>query len=273
MPGPNDLIDQNAVIDEQLETDIAPEGVQPEDTGDAQPEAAPAPTDAAAKPDPKVRQVTQRELAQLRRNERLTGRNSALEALQRKATELGYASVEEMIAAAPKKTGQQTQAPTEEAPQTTAPKPSARLKELENANQLLERKLRRERDEKLALKKDIELSRVAREQGIQDEEYALHMLRKHVRALDPTKAAKVDPAVYFQGLRKTHGFLFGEQVKVEKTPASTSPAAKTTPAAPKAAEVAQSQSNEGQVDTTTMSKAEFDAYMAKKGIRNPRFLS
>lgn len=243
-----------------------------------QPEADAKPEGEETKPDPKVRQLTNREIGMIRRTERLTGKNAALEGLKALATQLGYDSIEEMQSAIPKKGGAQTQTPPEAKPEKTnkAQDDSGleRLKELERQNTLLQKKLEREKSNTQAAKKSVELASIARKTGIVDEDYALHLLRRHISTLEPGKAAKVDPAAFFAGLRKTNAHLFGEApAAVTRQVASTSPTTKPAPTAPSPAQGRQKQSEDGAVDTTTMSRAEFDAYMAKKGIRNPRFIS
>ena len=273
MPGPNDpntdpVLDaaETPIVDADLQPEVQAEGQQPE---------AQAAPEVPAKPEvqPKVRQLTPRELANLRRTERLVGRETANAQLLQKAQSLGYDTIEEMLSAAPKKApapGAQEAAPAQE----PTGRGSAKLKELETTNRSLENKLRRESEARRALEKSIELARVAREQGIKDDDYALHLLRKRVQGMQPNDAAKLDPAKFFAGLKTTHSYLFGsEGPKVETTRPTTSPAAKPAPSAPTAAAVATDTASADQVDVSKLSQREYDEYLRQKGIKNPRYLS
>lgn len=97
--------------------------------------------------------------------------------------------------------------------------------------------------------------------GVQDVGYALHLFVQHVDKLSPAEAAKLDEAAWFQGLRKTHPYLFGEVVQ----PATTGNGAGAPPA-PKPGEVAGKAAKDGKVDARTMSPTDFQKLLQERGL-------
>lgn len=234
-------------------------------------ETAPPVAETPAATKQRMKELTARELASLRRSERLQGRQAAMDVLSRKAQELGYASVDEMLAAAPKKV---PVAPPPVAPEAQpSAKSSQRLKELEDIAARAERKLKAKAMEVANLRTEMELAKTARKTGIVDEDYAVHLLRQRINSMSADQVSKLDPVKFFEGLRNTHGYLFGTAAPVTQTPASTSPAGKPAPKTPAAAEVQQEAAAAGEVDVTKLSQADYEAYLRAKGVRNPRFLS
>ena len=99
--------------------------------------------------------------------------------------------------------------------------------------------------------------------GVQDVGYALHLFVQHVDRLSLADAAKLDEGTWFQALRKTHPYLFGETVQ-----AATTGSGAGAPPVPKPGEVASAQAKNGKVDVRKMDPAQFQEHLRKMGL-NP----
>ena len=102
--------------------------------------------------------------------------------------------------------------------------------------------------------------------GVQDVDYALHLLRKELRGKSPEELAKFDEGRWFSDeLRKRAPYVFGER----QEPATTGPAAAGAPKAPPPNAAAAANGASKQVDVKKMSRQEYQEYLRKKGYNDP----
>lgn len=103
--------------------------------------------------------------------------------------------------------------------------------------------------------------------GIKDVDYAVRLLTRHLDGMSEDERAKLeggkafDEAKFFEGLRTSHPYLFGEVTK----PLHTGTGAGQPPP-PKPGAAAQQQAQAGQVDARKMSREEFQEHLRKRGL-------
>ena len=216
------------------------------------------------------------------------GARRAQEAL---AKEMGYPSVEAMKAARQQPQRAQPQAQSDDdggEPQQTQPQrpqqqgqPGSRSERRDQSKWERERdRLIREKDAlarrmtqeargRKALQaaldaKDAEMSlrEVAVSKGVRDVDYAVRLLTRHLEGQDESALAAFDEAQYFEGLRATHPYLFGEVVR----PATTGTGTGNAPPPPKPGGAAQAQSQGNQIDAKKMSREEYQEHLRKRGL-------
>lgn len=112
--------------------------------------------------------------------------------------------------------------------------------------------------------KDAEMSlrEVAVGKGVRDVDYAVRLLTRHLEGQDESALAAFDEAAYFEGLRATHPYLFGEVTK----PATTGTGTGNAPPPPKPGGAAQAQSQGNQIDAKKMSREEYQEHLRKRGL-------
>lgn len=144
-------------------------------------------------------------------------------------------------------------------------------KAAEDSTRELQREKKRNRDltRKLdAAQAETNLRETAWKLGIKDTDYAIRLLTRHLETLgadvDPTKAENFDEGKFFEGLKPTHPYLFGETTR----PATTGTGAEQPPA-PKPGAVAQGAANGSQVDARKMNPQEYREHVAKRGLQLP----
>jgi hypothetical protein len=120
------------------------------------------------------------------------------------------------------------------------------------------RDLKRRLDAKEA---EIALREAATVVGIKDADYAQRLLTRHCAKLSPVELKKFDERTFFEGLRETHPYLFGEIVR----PATTGTGA-GAPASRQPGTVAKDAAASKQIDVTKMSREEFAEHLRKKGM-------
>jgi hypothetical protein len=120
------------------------------------------------------------------------------------------------------------------------------------------KELQRQLDAKEA---EMELREAAITRGIKDSDYAIRLLTRSLEGKTEEELAKFDHGKFFDDLRGTHPYLFGEVVK----PATTGTGA-GAPAAPKPADAAAADAQNGRTDATKMTAEEYRAHLAKRGL-------
>lgn len=120
------------------------------------------------------------------------------------------------------------------------------------------KELQRQLDAKEA---EMELRESAVMAGVKDPDYALRLLTRSLESKSEEELAKFDHSKFFNDLRGTHPYLFGEVVK----PATTGNGA-GAPAAPKPGDVTAGNAQSGKVDATKLSPEEYRALLAKRGL-------
>jgi hypothetical protein len=117
--------------------------------------------------------------------------------------------------------------------------------------------------------KDAEMSlrEVAVSKGVRDVDYAVRLLTRHLEGQDEVALSSFDEAAYFEGLRASHPYLFGEVA----VPATTGTAGgASAPAAPAPGTAAQQIAKNGTFDARTASADEFKKRLAQLGINSNR---
>lgn len=110
------------------------------------------------------------------------------------------------------------------------------------------------------------LERVATKNGIVDPDYAITLLTRHLEGKSEEELRTFDEAAYFNGLRKTHSYLFGETT----VPASTGIGGNGSPHAPKPHEVTQQNGQNGALDARTMTQEQYEKHLRSKGLTPPQ---
>lgn len=255
------------------------------------PAATPATPATPADPPGKIVQLKTHQIGQLKRE--------AGAAAQRKlAAEMGFASVDEMKAAAARLKNApkaQPQQKTAAQPKPTAPQAPAAPRQSENSDVLaMQRELSelRAKNEKLAREKaraertarerqrqslasqaESELRSIAAAEGITDLEYAIHLIRQHTNGMDEAKLRAFDERAYFRSLRNKYPYLFNQVQQPANTGLSDNPGAVRTSSVQIAPGEQRSQvpapaprQPGARVDTSKMSPKEFQDYLRGKGI-------
>ena len=108
------------------------------------------------------------------------------------------------------------------------------------------------------------LTRLAAEKGIKHPEYALIEWQKEVENLSSEALDQFDHGAFFDGLRATKPFLFGE-VTASVMPATTGTGI-GRPTAPSPVAVAKAAAEAGKIDAMKMTASEFSDYKRRMGI-------
>lgn len=227
------------------------------------------------------------------------GKREALNELETQAKSAGFSSLAEALgtlkgitAVSPKSLHQQKQPkarqenangeqPRKEERQAQA-KRSDRDKEREREkySRLLEQERRARQDEarrRRELQRQLdasqarsELEKSAIQSGVKDVDYAVSLLLRQLEGKDEKALSVFDESKFFDGLRESHPYLFGETVK----PATTGTAGGISPSTPKPGQVAQATAANGKPDPMArdehgklkMNSQEFHEYLRKRGL-------
>lgn len=146
---------------------------------------------------------------------------------------------------------------------------------LQREKDALARRMTQEARQRKALQaaldaKDAEMSlrEVAVKTGVRDIDYAVRLLTRHLEGLSEEEIAKLDggkgfdEAKFFEGLRGSHPYLFGEVTK----PATTGTGAGNAPPPPKPGAAAQAQQEGNKTDARKMSREEYQELLRKRGL-------
>lgn len=219
-----------------------------------------------------------RALAATKREARAEGRRLEAERLTKLAQDRGFKTVDEMLAAipGPGKLPDPAAAVVEE---SKANIPAAkRVKQLEAENALLLKKQGKLSQELKNIQTENALRQHAYESDVKDIDYAVALLKRKITTMAPAELKTFSPADYFSGLRGQYPYIFRAQPSaapaaevIEEKPLTTSPTARmpasSVPAAPRPADV----SKEAEaVDVMAMKPDEYQSYLRRKGIRDPR---
>lgn len=223
--------------------------------------------------------IPQHAMKRIKEEERKRGAREAQEAL---AKELGFSSIEEMKTYR-REHAQQSQRAQEQPQRTQGQQPqrdtrSERREQnrwerdrqrLDREREALARKLAHEAQQRRALQqaldaKDAEMSlrEVAVAKGIRDIDYAVRLLTRHLEGKEEAELQAFDEGKFFDDLRSTHPYLFGEVTK----PATTGTGTGNAPPPPKPGTAAQTQAQSGQVDARKMTREEYNEHLRKKGL-------
>ena len=223
---------------------------------------------AAREPVQAVQSANAKGRAEERKADREAGRNSVLEALNKKAQAAGFDTVDEFL-----KAGINAKAPPRPADKTQADA------ELRRENASLQKTIQGLRSRISVLENDMELRKMAYESDIEGDEvdYALHTLHSHYRklpdaeakAFDPQKFLREDlkakkPNIFRKALQAAEEKKTVEEVAVNSTPTGG------RPVGPPASSVRDQEVQETRPkNVMQMPRAEYLAYLASKGMSNP----
>lgn len=117
------------------------------------------------------------------------------------------------------------------------------------------RRAERERD---AIQARSALERIAGRVGVKDTDYAITLYERHCQGKTEEELGKMDEEAFFSGLRKSHGYIFGETVVPATTgTAGAVPGAHTPPST---AGTAAAAGQAGVVDVNKMNKQQYREY-------------
>lgn len=213
-------------------------------------------------------------MARIKRQERDRGRKAAEAAMEAKAKELGFDSMEDMMAAA--KTSTKIKRRTANAGTPPTPEEPARRVDSDELRRVNRARAREEAKRKAAeqrvqaLEAEVELRTAAAKAGVKDVEYAIELLRRDVRKKTEEELQSYDENAFFTGLRKTHPYLFGVEsapAHSDPTPAGAAPTGDGAPPKPEGGDTPAPAPTP--VDARKMSREEYDALLKKHKIRNP----
>lgn len=251
----------------------------------AQESASPPP---AAKPEPKVLTIPTSAMRREKEEAFNKGKQAALEELMAGA---GVASAADLFSALQKARGAtaaQSQ-PAQKAPdaadetgddpaKTLAASKEARREEGKYQRQLektlternkyaqsaqqWQQRAREAQAEVDAVRAEMHLRTLAAQCSVTDVDYALVLFTREVEKLTPEQAEKFDERSFFQGLRKTHPYLYGETV----VPATTGTGAGGAPTPPKPAMVAAQNGTNGKFDARKATPQQLREELAKRGL-------
>lgn len=232
------------------------------------PPEPPAPSDPEPAKTGAVITIPRSAMAALKREERERGRKAALEEMAANAKKLGYASVEDMMAAAKIAKKMRPRARTTEVkPVEQPPAPAGSHEELRRLNRARarEEKLRKAAEARSqALEVEMELRTVAVRAGVKDVDYAIELLRRETRKMSPEQLQAFNEVTYFEkDLKKSHPYLYG----TTDTPAHTAPGA--DPDAPPPAPKAPTPPPGPQLDARKMSREEYQKALRDLKIKDP----
>jgi hypothetical protein len=125
------------------------------------------------------------------------------------------------------------------------------------------RRAERERD---AIEARSNLERIASGVGIKKVGQAIYLYEEHCRGKSEEELGKMDETAFFEGLRKTDAYLFGETTVPATTGTAGAPPGSHVPAPGATAAAAGAA---GVVDVTKMTKEQYREYRRSKGYGQP----
>ena len=254
------------------------------------PAAGAAPAAAPASPptsEPKIIHMPSRALKEKVDHAREQGKSLRNEELDREAQTKGFASHADMISFVetmrkgqqqPPKQPQGSQPPASSAPPTPPRNPNDRKamqqyerdlerarQEAKKANDLIaqaNRRARKAEQKAEAAETRAVLERMAFEVGIKNVGYAIHLLTQRCEGMTDAELEAFDERKFFEGLRATDAYLFGETV----VPATTGTGGARPQATVPPAHAAGKAAADGQIDMRTASPQDVAAFKRKMGI-------
>lgn len=233
--------------------------------------------------------LPQASMAKLKEEQRERGKREAISELEAKFKAAGFSSLDDAIAAmaaarnAPAKAAAKappvTKAPVaetedDEVPVTAQPQGTSdhakQLQKLQREREKLAKQFAQEQSQRRKLQRTLEakeaefaLRETAVGKGVKDVDYALRLIQRELDGKDEKALAAFDETRFFDGLRQSHPYLFGEMV----VPATTGTGVGAAPSAPKAGNVQAAQGAAGKTDARSMSQDEFQKLMRMRGLQ------
>jgi hypothetical protein len=126
-----------------------------------------------------------------------------------------------------------------------------------------QRRLRRRADNKAnAIEAQATLERIAAGAGVKEVSIAIHLFREHCQGKTEDELNNLDEAKFFEGLRASRPYLFGEVTVQTSTGTSGTPPAAPRPAGPTPG------TPPGTVDAMTMDRDTWNRHQQSRGIRS-----
>jgi predicted secreted protein len=227
----------------------------------------------------KVMEIPSAKLGQIKQEQRERGKREAMAALEAQFKAFGFSSADEALAAAAAarsggNTQQKSQQETAQAPSANAQQAQARnskreMEKLQRERQEYQKRYAQEQAQRRRLQRQLEakdaemaLRESAVVKGVKDVDYALRLLQRDLEGKTESELSAYDEGSFFDKLRGSHPYLFGETV----VPASTGTGTNGAPPAPKAGTVQQAQGQAGNFDARTVSKEEFQKLLRQRGL-------
>jgi hypothetical protein len=109
------------------------------------------------------------------------------------------------------------------------------------------------------------LERIAAGCGVKRIGQAIYLFEEAQRGKTVEELERIDEAKFFEGLRQSDPYLFGEAVIPATTGTTSSPPGARTP--PRPAETSTAAGEAGNIDAMAMTDEQFSAHQRKRGIR------
>lgn len=213
------------------------------------------------------------------------GRKKALSEFEERVKAAGFTSFEDMLKAVPSKGAPKQQVAayededdvddvpvqvSAEAPKKTGNAAVDRERERLHREKLkLQAKLEREALRRRELQRELDareaemgLRQSAALAGVRDIDYAITLLERHISGKDEAALAEFDERSFFNQLRTSNPYLFGETVVA----ATTGNAAAAAPKAPTPNAVTQQSVQSQAVDARKMNREEYAALLRSRGL-------
>jgi hypothetical protein len=234
--------------------------------------------------------LPQSAIGKLKEEQRQRGKREAVTELEAKFKAAGFSSIDEAIAAMaaarsaptakaspPVKQAKQEvlEIEDEEVQATAQPQTQGgtdyakQMQKLQRERERLSKQFAAEQAQRRKLQRTLEakeaefaLRETAVGKGVKDVDYAVRLMQRELEGKDEKALAAFDEGKFFNTLRTTHPYLFGEMV----VPATTGTGVGAAPAAPKASTVQAAQGAAGKTDARAMSADEFQKLMRARGL-------
>lgn len=227
--------------------------------------------------------------AKIKRDAESRGEKRAKDALAQQLKQAGFSTVDEMLAAVakaknvkdqrPQKPQSQAQKSQPQKSKSNSPQQQARHPEQLSPRQAdklhqrlssLERKALDERRKRVELQRELDkrqaemaLREAAAKAGVRDIGYALHLLRDHLSGMPQQDLASFEEGKFFEGLRQSHPYLYGETVRPATTGTGGAPA---HPSSPRPDVATQAATNGKRTDATKLSAQEYQDLLRARGL-------
>ncbi len=234
--------------------------------------------------------LPQHAIGKLKQEQRERGKREAMTELEAKFKAAGFQSIDDAIAAMAAAKTASAKAPTpppakakepeielDEEVQAVTAQPATQgdaakqMQKLQRERERLAKQFAAEQAQRRKLQRQLEakeaefaLRETAVGKGVKDVDYAIRLIQRELEGKDEKALAAFNEAQFFDTLRSSHPYLFGEMV----VPATTGTGVGAAPAAPKATTVQEAQTAASKADARSMKPDEFRRRMMQLGF-NP----
>ena len=234
--------------------------------------------------------LPQHAIGKLKQEQRERGKREAMTELEAKFKAAGFGSIDDAIAAMaaaktasakastpPPAKAKEPEIELDEEVQAVTAQPATQndaakqMQKLQRERERLAKQFAAEQAQRRKLQRQLEakeaefaLRETAVGKGVKDVDYAIRLIQRELEGKDEKALAAFNEAQFFDTLRSSHPYLFGEMV----VPATTGTGVGAAPAAPKATTVQEAQSAASKSDARSMKPDEFRRRMMQLGF-NP----